>query len=92
MIVRIIGEGQLELDERHLTELNELDDALTEAVDADDEARFGQSLTRLVERVRALGTPVPEDFLGGSDIILPGSGSDLAEVRALLGEEGLIPG
>ena len=92
MIVRIIGEGQLQLDDTHLVELNELDDALTEAVQVDDEPLFERHLVRLVERVRSLGTPVPDDSLVESDFILPGPTSSLTEVRDLLGEEGLIPG
>ena len=92
MIVRIIGEGQLQLDASHLAELNRLDDALTEAVNADDDAGFAQRLTDLLGRVRSLGSPLPDDVLAESDVILPGPDSSLAEVRGLLGEEGLIPG
>jgi hypothetical protein len=92
MILRIMGEGQLRLEDDHLAELNELDDALADAVNDDDETRFEQTLTELISRVRSLGTPVPDDYLGGSDLILPGPASSLTEVRDLLGEEGLIPG
>ncbi len=92
MIVRIIGEGQLELAGEHLDELNELDAELTDAVTAADEPRFEQALSRLLARVRGLGTPVPDEQLTVSDFILPGEGSGLTEVHALLGEEGLIPG
>ena len=92
MIVRIMGEGQLQLDESHLDELNELDEAVADAVLAEDEVRFERTLRALVERVRSLGTPVSDDYLGGSDFILPHPEASLAEVRELLGEEGLIPG
>lgn len=92
MIVRIMGEGQLRLAEQHLAELNTLDDALTAAVDAGDEALFAQRMGALIERVRALGSPLPDEYLGGSDLILPDPDSSLTEVRTLLGEEGLIPG
>jgi hypothetical protein len=37
MIVRISNEGQYRLDDGHLARLNELDDAVVAAVDADDE-------------------------------------------------------
>jgi len=92
MIVRLIGEGQFRLDEEHLPELNRADDALAAAVEAADERRFAQCLTELVDRLRALGTPLADDDLAESDVIVPGPDSSLAEVRALLGEEGLIPG
>ncbi len=92
MIVRILGEGQLELAEDHLPELNELDTELTNAVNAGDEPGFARELARLLDRVRALGVSVPDDHLGSSDLILPGPDSSLAEVSALLSEDGLIPG
>ena len=92
MIVRILGEGQLELAEEHLPELNELDALLAEAVNAGDEPGFARELARLLDRVRALGAQVPDDHLGSSDLILPGPDSTLAEVSALLSEDGLIPG
>ncbi len=92
MIVRILGEGQLELAEEHLSELNELDAELAEAVNSGDEPGFERELTRLLDRIRELGSPVPDDHLGSSDLILPGPDSSLAEVSALLSEDGLIPG
>lgn len=92
MIVRIMGEGQRELGDQHEPELNRLDDALAEAVNAGDEQAYGQSLAALLKRVRDLGSPLPDEALLPSDAILPGEGSSLAEVRALLGEQGLIPG
>jgi hypothetical protein len=92
VIVRIMGQGQLQVAEEHLDQLNELDDAVTDAVDAGDEQRFAQNLARLIDQVRAVGSPVADDYLGGSDFILPDPASSLAEVRALLGDEGLVPG
>ena len=92
MIVRILGEGQFDIAEDHLDELNTLDAGLAEAVTAGDEQRFQHVLNTLLDRVRAVGTPVAEDSLSVSDAILPAQESSLAEVRALLGEEGLIPG
>ena len=92
MIVRILGEGQLQVDDAHLTELNVLDDALIDAVDAGDEQHFALALGRLLDRVRAGGTPVPADSLVGSDVVRPAADLTVAEVRALLGDEGLIPG
>lgn len=92
MIVRILGEGQREVAEEHVPELNELDQALADAVTAGDELGFERQLTALLQRVRTVGIPVPDDVLTVSDSILPAEGSSLTEVRALLGEQGLIPG
>jgi hypothetical protein len=92
VIVRILGEGQREVAEEHVPELNELDQALADAVTAGDELGFERQLTALLQRVRTVGVRVPDDVLTVSDSILPSEGSSLTEVRALLGEQGLIPG
>ena len=92
MIVRILGEGQLEVPDRFLAELNELDAALESAAAADDEPAFRKVLGYLVDRVRAHGTPVPDEMVVPSEAILPQPDSTITEVRALLGDDGLIPG
>jgi len=92
MIVRIMGEGQLEVGEEHLDRLNELDAAVEKAVAAGDEAAFRTSLSALIEGVRAAGTPVADDTLLDSDLLLPHADASIDEVRDLLDEDGLIPG
>jgi hypothetical protein len=42
--------------------------------------------------VREVGERVPDDYLGSSELVLPNADATIEEVRALLGEEGLIPG
>jgi PspA-Associated protein len=90
MIVRILGEGQFEVAD--LDALNEMDAALQATVDTDDEYAFADALGRLLDAVHDLGKPVPDDQIGPSALVLPARGTDLAEVRAMLGDEGLIPG
>jgi len=92
MIVRILGEGQLELADEHVDGLNELDRKVGEALDAGDDEAFRAALGALLERVRSLGTPVPADAIVESDLVLPAPDSHVDEVREMLGEEGLIPG
>ena len=92
MIVRILGEGQRDVAESYIAELNELDEALAEAVGAGDEQGFERLLASLLRRVRAVGVPLPDHVLTVSESILPPEGSSLAEVCALLGEQGLIAG
>ena len=92
MILRILGEGQLEVSDDALLELNELDDVLIHAVEKGDEARFHTALANLISKVRAVGKPVPDDYIGPSEFILPGADATLDEVRELLSDEGLIPG
>jgi Cu+-exporting ATPase len=62
------------------------------AVEAGDEAAFDRSLEALLAGVRETGRPVPDDYLGPSDLVLPGPDATIEDVRALLSEEGLIPG
>jgi hypothetical protein len=92
MIVRIIGEGQFEVPAEHLDELNRLDDQLMKAVDAGDEGSFTTALEALLTSVRTAGDELPVDYLGPSDLVLPGPDATIEEVREVLGDEGLIPG
>ena len=92
MIVRILGEGQLEVPDDALDELNRLDQQVVDAIDRDDEESFREALTSLLDATRSHGSRVPDDFLGASDYALPPADATLAEVKSLLGDEGLIPG
>ena len=92
MIVRISGEGQFDVPDGHVEELNRLDDDLTKAVDAGDEAQFKDALEALLGSVRTAGQELPDDFIGPSDLVLPSPEATIHEVREVLGDEGLIPG
>jgi hypothetical protein len=92
MIVRILGEGQLQVDDSASAELNSLDAALEKALSAGDEPAFRAALLALLDRVRALGTPLPADSLEPSDSILPRAEAGLDEVRSMMTGEGYIPG
>lgn len=92
MILRILGEGQLKMSDDAVNELNDLDERLIEAVEKGDEGQFETALANLVNKVRELGQPVPDDYIGPSELILPGSDATLEEVKELLSDEGLIPG
>jgi hypothetical protein len=93
MIVRILNEGQWELSEEAVRGLNSLDDAVDKAVAAADQDQLAKALQALLDRVRSSGTPIPDDELRDSDLILPDSDSTIDDVRALLSDtdEGLIP-
>jgi hypothetical protein len=92
MIVRIMGEGQFDVPEEHLEELNRLDDDLAGAIEGGDHGTFQTALEALLTSVRIHGKELPEDYLGPSELVLPGPDATLEEVSAVLGEEGLIPG
>ncbi|WP_433249521.1 PspA-associated protein PspAA [Streptosporangium sp. CA-135522] len=92
MIVRILGEGQFDIADRYLDELNALDDRLQAAVETGDAETFAATLQALLEAVRRLGTALPADVLAASQLVLPDEDTTLEQVRSLLAEEGLIPG
>ena len=58
MIARILGEGQLAVDDSMSAELNELDAKLQAALNAGDEKAFRRALEGMLSRVRAAGTPI----------------------------------
>jgi len=92
VIVRIMGEGQLEVDDSRMRELNSLDDALGGAMESGDDERFRRALMALLDAVRARGTPLADDVLVDSDLVLPYAEAHIDEVREMLSDEGLIPG
>jgi hypothetical protein len=92
MIVRILGEGQFDVPEDTLEGLNDLDDSLVSAMDGGDAAAYAEALQALLAGVRGGGERLPDDYLGPSELVLPGADASMDEVRALLSEEGLIPG
>ncbi|MFD7097033.1 hypothetical protein ACFV0B_31735 [Streptomyces xanthophaeus] len=92
MIVRIMGEGQVELGDEHLPELNKLDDELLAEMEGGDEDGFRRTLGALLEAVRRLGEPLPDEALEPSELILPAPEATLDEVKEMLKDDGLIPG
>jgi hypothetical protein len=92
MIVRISTEGQYEIADGDIAELNELDNAAVAACETTDEQAFHDAFARLLEMVRAKGRPVADDELVGSEIILPPPDVSLEEAKAEFQGEGLIPG
>jgi hypothetical protein len=92
VIVRILGEGQYDVADAALDQLNRLDAAVEAAVSADDEAAFAPALAALLDGVRTVGAPHADDDIAESDLILPPSYATIDEVREMLADDGLIPG
>ena len=91
MIVRIATEAQYRLEEEAVDRLNELDNQAVAAVTGGDEAQFHDLWGKMLELVRSEGTPVDDDELVGSDVILPPADTTFAEAAAEFTGEGLIP-
>lgn len=92
MIVRILGEGQFVVPDDALNRLNDADEDMIVAIAAGDQDRFRRDLAAIHAAVHELGTPMPPDHLGPSDLVLPAGDATLEEVQSVLGDEGLIPG
>jgi len=88
MIVRILGEGQYEVADSDREGIHELESALNDAVESDDDDRFAAALTAVIEEVRRVGTPLAADAFASSDRVLPFSDATLDETKALLAEPG----
>jgi hypothetical protein len=91
VIVRLLGEGQFRVDDGLASKLNELDDAVMQAVDAGDEKALWQGLQTLAEAVRSNGTRLSDEELVPSDAVIPPEDLSLDEARDLLSDEGFIP-
>jgi hypothetical protein len=91
VIVRLLGEGQWRVDDTVAARLNELDEEVAKAVDANDEAALWRGLQALAETVRANGERLADDDLMPSDAIIPPEDLSLEEAHELLEGEGLIP-
>jgi GMP synthase PP-ATPase subunit len=92
MIVRILGEGQYDVSDEAIDRLNELDAAVETAVEAGDSETFSKALAALLDGVRTVGVPRDAESLDESDLILPPADASIEDVRALLSDDGLIPG
>ncbi|MBE3009201.1 hypothetical protein IL992_08335 [Microbispora sp. NEAU-D428] len=92
MIVRIMGEGQVEIGAADIDVLNELDTEVEAAIESGDEDEFRTKLHALLDKVRQVGKALPDDSLEPSELILPPADASIEEVREMLGDTGLIPG
>ena len=92
MIIRISSEGQYNLPGSFIDQLNQIDNELVEAVEAEDQISYETLLKRMLDLVRDNGEPVPVDDLVESDLILPEPDLTLREAEELFVGEGLLPG
>lgn len=95
MIIRIMGLGQWTMDPDQLMSLNDLDEAVEQAVADGDQEALRSALQSLVTGVQATGTAVPDDVIVESDLVLPDPDATVDEVKALLDSTqefyGLLP-
>ncbi|MDN3028449.1 hypothetical protein [Streptomyces sp. S.PB5] len=92
--MRILGEGPYEVPDAHVGRLSELDAALRSAAASGDDEECVAGFHALLDAVRDLGTPLPDDARAPLDLILPDEGTSrrhMHQMQELLADEGLIP-
>jgi hypothetical protein len=91
MLIRILGEGQFEVPDSELTEINRLDAEL-EAALRTSEDNVRQALDALLDKVRSCGVRPPSATLAESTVILPFADASEDDIRDMLNDDGLVPG
>lgn len=87
-----MGEGQRDVPDAALDELNALDLVAERAVEAGDDAAFRAALATLHQAVRDRGELLADDVLVPSGLVLPPAHATVDEVRHLFDGDGLVPG
>ena len=90
MIVRLMGEGQYELDKAQVDELNRIDNSLVKVVDNGDEDAFKNEFKKIIDYVHLNGKHIPDDIIKPSDIIIPPADITLEEAKSIFKGDGLI--
>ena len=91
MIVRIMGEGQYRLADDVRERVNQLDNSVVAAVEADDEDRFHEAFEELLDVIRTQGKQLSDTDIASSDVIVPPPDTSMAEASSDFSGEGLIP-
>jgi hypothetical protein len=91
MIIRVVTEGQYEVSDSLLDELNKLDNEIVGLIESGDETRFRDVLRNFISMVRENGKPLDTDVIVESDLIVPPEDLTLSEAGKIFSGEGLIP-
>jgi hypothetical protein len=91
VIVRLMGEGQFEVDDSLKARLDELDDETERAAEAGDADALHAALRALHEEVRNAGQKLDHAHLGASDAVVPPDDLSLDDARKLLAGEDPFP-
>jgi CBS-domain-containing membrane protein len=89
VIVRIMSEGQFEVEGADLDALRHVDEELLDAVRREDAEAFARHLAEAVAVVRR-GRPLPLDALAESELVLPAPDMTVHEARRLFDEHKIL--
>jgi len=91
MIVRLMGEGQYELDKKHIDEVNRIDNNIVKIVNKGDEKVFRSEFKKLSDYVRKNGKKIADEVIQPSEIIIPPSDLTLDEAKKIFAGDGVFP-
>lgn len=86
MIIRIVGEGQWQVPDTEMGHLNRIDARVEHAIGTTSQNELTEALTELVTTVRTVGTPIADDNIIDSDLIVPDVSATIEEVSVWLSE------
>lgn len=90
MIVRIMGEGQYEVDSCLLDQLNKIDNRIVDHVSKGKQKEFRDDLTELISSVKKNGKQLDPKEIIKSDVIIPPKDLTLEEAKGVFKGYGLI--
>ena len=91
MIVRLMGEGQYELDIKYMDEVNKIDNNIVKIVQKEDEKAFKNEFKKLSDYVRKNGKKISDNIIKPSEIIIPPFDLTLDEAKMIFAGDGLFP-
>ena len=92
MIIRILGEGQFKLDDKHIADLNKIDNSIVDHVNKGDQIAFRKDLDKLISKVKDLGKPLDAGDIIQSDLIFPPEDLSFEEAKRIFSGNGIIKG
>lgn len=90
MIIRILGEGQFRLDDKHLNDLNKIDNRIVDHVNKGDQTAFRKDLDELISTVKDIGEPLDPVEIVQSDLIFPPEDLSFEEAKRVFSGDGII--
>ena len=90
MIIRILGEGQFRLEDKHLDKLNEIDNRIADHVNKGNRIAFQKDLDKLIATAKDLGEPLDSLVIVRSDVVFPPNDLSFEEAKRLFSGSGII--
>ncbi len=90
MILRIMGEGQYEVDSCLLDQLNVIDNRIVDHVSQGKQKEFREDLIKLISAVKENGKPLDPKEIVRSEVIVPPRDLTFEEAKNVFKGYGLI--